>query len=107
MKLLRDQVVIRPLKDDSGDFTTASGIVMPTSQQPLWAEGEVVLLGEYSQKHQDGSVDPWPYKVGDIVVYQKGAVMDWNVSGMGGAYGLKLIGAYSINAVLEAASVAN
>lgn len=76
MRLLRDQIVIRPDEADV-DPKTTSGIFLPGSQQSPFTTGEVVALGQWSAKGADGTEHPFSVQVGDRVEYARHNGMEY------------------------------
>lgn len=100
MRLLRDQLVIRPDKEEE-EHKSESGLYLPSAAKPsLWAYGEVLLLGEYVQRYSDASIEGWPYAVGDRVQYAKHQGTDFELDG---DKTVVLTTAGSVYAVLEPA----
>jgi len=97
MKILRDQVIVRPDEPDA-EPKTDSGILLPNGAQNPWAVGEVVALGEYAAVSATGEKDPFPYVVGDRVQYARGAGQPFE---LGADKSIVLVHAPNIYAVLE------
>ncbi len=96
MKLLRDQIVIRPI-EDTDEVTTASGLVLPGKASPV-VEGEVVAKGEYAGRALDGTPIQSILQVGNLVLYNRGAGTDFQINDEDG---LKLMQEGHVIAVLE------
>lgn len=75
MRLLRDQILIRPLAPED---ELKNGIWMPpnNSAESRWADGEIVAIGEFAFLAGNGDRAPFPYEVGDRVQYNRFQVVD-------------------------------
>ena len=72
LKPVNDKIVVKP-KEDEGDKTTESGIILPdTVQDGGLIEGEVVAASEGMYSAQ-GTMIPLVVSEGDTILYNKNA----------------------------------
>ncbi|MBU6427441.1 MAG: co-chaperone GroES [Cyanobacteria bacterium REEB65] len=76
MKLLRNQIIIRP----DTERKTESGIFLPDTMKDRFNEGEVVALGEYGYRYGEEVVGH-NVKVGDRVLYRSNTGEDFPYEG--------------------------
>lgn len=98
MKLLRDQIVIRPDEQEE-ENVTPSGIIVPTAKQNQFSLGEVVQVGEYGHRASNGGTIPSSLNPGDRVLYRKFQSEEFDVDG--GETGLRLATEAAVIGVLE------
>ena len=75
---IRDRVLVRR---SSAEQTTAGGLIIPGNVQEKPAEGTVVAVGG-GMVAMDGTLVPLVVKVGDSVMFQKGAGTEVRVEGV-------------------------
>ncbi|MCD8199817.1 MAG: co-chaperone GroES [Coriobacteriaceae bacterium] len=77
LKPLGERVII---KQDEAEETTASGIILTSSEQEKPQRGVVVAAGE-GKRTNDGDLIPMPVKEGDTVIFGKYGGQDITVDG--------------------------
>ncbi len=77
LKPLGERVII---KQDEAEETTASGIILTSSEQEKPQRGVVMAAGE-GKRTSDGDLIPMPVKEGDTVIFGKYGGQDITVDG--------------------------
>ena len=65
---LEDRIVVRP---GDAEETTASGLVIPDTEQEKPQQGEVLAVGPGKRSEQTGELIPVDVNAGDTVIYSK------------------------------------
>jgi chaperonin GroES len=74
---IRDRILVRR---STAEQTTPGGLIIPGNVQEKPSEGDVIAVGG-GMVAMDGSVVPLVVKVGDTVMFQKGAGAEIRVEG--------------------------
>lgn len=93
LKPLGDRVVVEP---NEAKEVVSGGIVLPESAKEKPTEGKVLSVGPGGLR-DNGTREPMPVKVGDVVVYGKWSGTDIDVDGKD----LKILSVSDILAVRE------